>query len=119
MTIDPTIPRISSMLLLDAEGKRIAVKYFTPEWCDSTCLASALDTQQTVCGFQLTSDGHRSTVPAQSAFEKSVFAKTSRTTAARGEGRLQYYHKDGFRLACMSPCVWSKSTPCASISKCP
>ncbi|KAK9868753.1 hypothetical protein WJX84_006598 [Apatococcus fuscideae] len=56
--IDPTIPRVSSMLLLDAEGKRIAVKYYTPEW---------------------------STVPAQSTFEKSVFAKTSRTTAARGE----------------------------------
>ena len=32
MTIDPTIPRVSSMLLLDAEGKRIAVKYFTSEW---------------------------------------------------------------------------------------
>jgi hypothetical protein len=29
--VDPTIPVVKNMLLLDAEGKRIAVKYFTPE----------------------------------------------------------------------------------------
>jgi hypothetical protein len=28
---DPTIPVVKNMLLLDSEGKRIAVKYFTSE----------------------------------------------------------------------------------------
>ena len=31
--LDPTCPVIKNLLLLDAEGKRIAVKYYTPEWC--------------------------------------------------------------------------------------
>jgi hypothetical protein len=29
--VDPTIPVVKNMLLLDSEGKRIAVKYFTPD----------------------------------------------------------------------------------------
>lgn len=29
---DPTVPFIKNMLILDADGKRIAVKYFSPEW---------------------------------------------------------------------------------------
>lgn len=32
MEADPTCPVVKSMLLLDSEGKRIAVKYFSPEW---------------------------------------------------------------------------------------
>ena len=28
MSTDPTCPRVSNLLLLDSEGKRIAVKYF-------------------------------------------------------------------------------------------
>ena len=28
---DPTIPVVKNLLLLDSEGKRIAVKYFTSE----------------------------------------------------------------------------------------
>ena len=29
--IDPTVPQVRALLLLDSEGKRIAVKYFSPE----------------------------------------------------------------------------------------
>lgn len=29
--VDPTIPVVKNLLLLDSEGKRIAVKYFTPD----------------------------------------------------------------------------------------
>lgn len=32
MAIDPTCPKVKNMLLLDSEGKRIAVKYYSPEW---------------------------------------------------------------------------------------
>ena len=31
--IDPTCPVVKNMLLLDSDGKRIAVKYYSPEWC--------------------------------------------------------------------------------------
>lgn len=58
--IDPTCPVVKNMLLLDSEGKRIAVKYYSPEW---------------------------SNVVQQAAYEKSVFAKTSRTNA-RGEAEI-------------------------------
>ena len=29
--MDPTVPTVKNLLLLDADGKRIAVKYFTPD----------------------------------------------------------------------------------------
>ena len=29
--VDPTIPVVKNLLLLDSEGRRIAVKYFTPD----------------------------------------------------------------------------------------
>lgn len=32
VVVDPTCPTVRNVLLLDSEGKRIAVKYFTPEW---------------------------------------------------------------------------------------
>lgn len=32
MEVDPTMPVIQNMLLLDSEGKRIAVKYFDQQW---------------------------------------------------------------------------------------
>eukprot|EP00193_Tetraselmis_chui_P008752 CAMPEP_0177763288 /NCGR_PEP_ID=MMETSP0491_2-20121128/6792_1 /TAXON_ID=63592 /ORGANISM="Tetraselmis chuii, Strain PLY429" /LENGTH=189 /DNA_ID=CAMNT_0019279387 /DNA_START=83 /DNA_END=652 /DNA_ORIENTATION=+ len=60
MDVDPTCPVVRNMLLLDNEGKRIAVKYFGED-----------------C----------TTVPAQANYEKSVFTKTSRTNA-RGEAEI-------------------------------
>jgi hypothetical protein len=30
--VDPTVPLVKNLLLLDAEGKRVAVKYYSPEW---------------------------------------------------------------------------------------
>ena len=33
MDVDPTVPVVKNMLLLDSEGKRIAVKYFSKDWC--------------------------------------------------------------------------------------
>uniref|UniRef100_A0A061RHV0 Coatomer subunit zeta n=1 Tax=Tetraselmis sp. GSL018 TaxID=582737 RepID=A0A061RHV0_9CHLO len=60
MDIDPTCPVVRNLLLLDSEGKRIAVKYYGSE-CPS--------------------------VPAQANYEKSVFSKTSRTNA-RGEAEI-------------------------------
>ena len=32
MAIDPTCPKVKNLLLLDSEGKRIAVKYYSNEW---------------------------------------------------------------------------------------
>ena len=29
---DPTAPIVKNLLLLDSEGKRIAVKYYTSDW---------------------------------------------------------------------------------------
>ena len=34
--MDPTCPRIASLLLLDSEGKRIAVRYFDENKCESS-----------------------------------------------------------------------------------
>jgi len=31
--LDPTIPRVLNVLIMDSEGKRITVKYYSPEWC--------------------------------------------------------------------------------------
>ena len=35
MDVDPTVPVVKNLLLLDSEGKRIAVKYFSSDWCVS------------------------------------------------------------------------------------
>jgi len=51
-------PLIKNVLLLDSEGKRVAVKYYSDDW---------------------------PTLSAKLAFEKSVFSKTQRTSA-RSEG---------------------------------
>lgn len=32
-TVDPTCPKVLNMLVLDSDGRRMAVKYFSPEWC--------------------------------------------------------------------------------------
>ena len=89
MDVDSTVPVVKSMLLLDSEGKRIAVKYYAPEWYafhqSNTnfppgrmlqtffgCLLLACLTRQL---------SRRSTVTAQANYEKSVFSKTSRTNA--------------------------------------
>ena len=61
---DASCPRVLNILLLDSEGKRIAVKYYTPEML--------------------------SNVAAQSKFEKSVFQKTSRSNA-RGEAEITMF----------------------------
>jgi hypothetical protein len=60
---DPTVPTVQNILLLDSEGKRIAVKYF---------------------------DENSDNVSGQSNYEKSVFAKTSRTNA-RGEPEITMF----------------------------
>eukprot|EP00959_Pyramimonas_sp_CCMP1952_P214936 4498023-Pyramimonas_sp.AAC.1 len=58
--MEGSCPLIKNILILDSEGKRVAVKYFAPEF---------------------------STLTAQTAFEKSVFTKTQRTNA-RGEAEI-------------------------------
>lgn len=63
MDVDPTVPVVKNLLLLDSEGKRIAVKYFSKDWPNVT---------------------------AQANYEKSVFAKTSRTNA-RGEAEITIF----------------------------
>ena len=60
---DPTCPRVKNVLLLDSEGRRIAVKYFCKDW---------------------------PTINAQSKYEKSVFTKTSRSNA-RGEAEITMF----------------------------
>ena len=32
MASDPTLPIVKSLILLDSEGKRIAVKYYSQDW---------------------------------------------------------------------------------------
>ncbi|KAL6751371.1 zeta-cop, subunit of COP-I complex [Haematococcus lacustris] len=51
---DPTCPIIKNLVLLDSEGKRIAVKYYSGEWPN---------------------------ISAQANFEKLLWSKTSRTNA--------------------------------------
>ena len=53
-----SFPAIKNILLLDSEGKRVAVKYYSDDW---------------------------PTLSAKLAFEKSVFTKTQKTNA-RTEG---------------------------------
>ena len=31
--VDATTPKVKNLLLLDSEGRRIAVQYYAPEWC--------------------------------------------------------------------------------------
>lgn len=95
MSTDPTCPRVSNLLLLDSEGKRIAVKYFdenkyAQRFPSPTHHPSPRDMLATTA---LTSSlsRDRSSVTAQGNYEKSVFAKTSRTNA-RGEGALLVLH---------------------------
>ena len=67
------MPKVLNILMLDADGKRIAVKYFDPDM---------------------------KTVPQQMAFERQIFAKTSRTNA-RGEAEIALLDKHlvvGFTL---------------------
>ncbi|XP_008788080.2 coatomer subunit zeta-2-like [Phoenix dactylifera] len=59
-------PTVKSILLLDSEGKRVAVKYYTDDW---------------------------STHSAKLAFEKSVFTKTQKTNA-RNEAEIVMF--DGY-----------------------
>lgn len=58
LCLQETCPSVKNILLLDSEGKRVAVKYYTDDW---------------------------PTQAAKLAFEKSVFAKTQKTNA-RSEG---------------------------------
>mmetsp|Transcript_28662 Transcript_28662/g.39588 ORF Transcript_28662/g.39588 Transcript_28662/m.39588 type:complete len:179 (-) Transcript_28662:183-719(-) len=58
--MESSCPLIKNILILDGEGKRIAVKYYSSDW---------------------------STPSSQAAFEKSVFTKTQRTNA-RGEAEI-------------------------------
>ncbi|CAM6097510.1 unnamed protein product [Calypogeia fissa] len=53
-------PRIKNILLLDSEGKRVAVKYYSDDWA---------------------------TLASKMTFEKSLFTKTQRTSA-RAEGKV-------------------------------
>ena len=57
-------PSIKNILVLDSEGKRVAVKYFSDDW---------------------------PTLNAKLAFEKSVFTKTQKTNA-RSEGFAPFWH---------------------------
>ena len=94
MSTDHTCPRVSNLLLLDSEGKRIAVKYFDENKCALTCAPPFCLRLQCAprpvltppsCSGLICSVHGRSSVTAQGNYEKSVFAKTSRTNA-RGEG---------------------------------
>ncbi len=75
---DPTLPIVKSLLLLDSEGKRIAVKYYSQDWYaffSARIVFSSIDIVPR----------RRPTVPSQSNFEKSLWNKTNRMNA-RQEG---------------------------------
>ncbi|KAG1661091.1 hypothetical protein FOA52_012080 [Chlamydomonas sp. UWO 241] len=59
-SIDPTTPLVKSLIMLDSEGKRVAVKYYSQEW---------------------------PTTATQANYEKTLWNKT-RTTNARQEAEI-------------------------------
>lgn len=62
LLVQESCPSVKNILLLDSEGKRVAVKYYTDDW---------------------------PTLSAKLAFEKSVFVKTQKATAgAEGNAHL-------------------------------
>ncbi|XP_024373253.1 coatomer subunit zeta-2 [Physcomitrium patens] len=64
--MDASTPLVKNVLLLDGEGKRVAVKYFSDDW---------------------------PSLSAKLAFEKSIFTKTHRTSA-RSEAEIGLF--DGY-----------------------
>jgi len=89
MASDPTLPIVKSLLLLDSEGKRIAVKYYSQDWWEWACvLLATLFSLAFHYALKITMHG-RTTVPAQSTFEKSLWNKTNRTNA-RQEGKAAF-----------------------------
>jgi hypothetical protein len=80
LLVQETCPSVKNILLLDSEGKRVAVKYYSDDW---------------------------PTLSAKLAFEKSVFAKTQKANAGT-EGNLHLVFSDVIVLACSSKaCVCS------------
>lgn len=63
MLLQESCPSLKNILLLDSEGKRVAVKYYSDDWPTNS---------------------------AKEAFEKCVFSKTQKTNA-RSEGKLSAY----------------------------
>lgn len=62
MELQENCPSVKNLLLLDSEGKRVAVKYYSDDW---------------------------PTNQSKLAFEKSLFAKTQKTNA-RTEGMSMF-----------------------------
>ncbi|KAF8071229.1 COPZ2 [Scenedesmus sp. PABB004] len=97
MAFDPTCPSVRSLIVLDSEGRRIAVKYFSPEWCGAAARRRRNGAAATAAAARARAPPHaaphrrpaaaRATVSAQANYEKAVFAKTSRTNA-RGEAEI-------------------------------
>lgn len=87
---DSCMPLVKNLLLLDAEGKRVAVKYFGDTWCAGARgrwpsrrrvrSPGGLLASRRACPVLL----GRPNITAQTAFEKTLFTKTSRVNA-RGE----------------------------------
>lgn len=85
LLVQETCPSVKNILLLDSEGKRVAVKYYSDDW---------------------------PTLSAKLAFEKSVFAKTQKANAGT-EGNLHLILSSHWRcfplmssvtvLACIVP----------------
>jgi hypothetical protein len=74
-------PFIKNILLLDDEGKRVAVKYYSDDW---PTLASKL------------------------SFEKSTFTKTQRTGArAEGLGFLSHYRDKSLSWFAINLSCWT------------
>ena len=83
------MPLVKNLLLLDAEGKRVAVKYFGNTWCAGGERRAASGARGVGVGKlcltrTLLRPFRRPNTAAQSAFEKTLFTKTSRVNA-RGE----------------------------------
>jgi hypothetical protein len=117
--VDPTVPVVKNMLLLDSEGKRIAVKYYGSDWY--ACLIFTFDryyyssrlVYRAFLEFLSTLEC-RPTVNAQASYEKTVFAKTNRTLA-RGEGEHDYRIKESIWWL-LSPCLDSLCLCAAEIT---
>lgn len=86
-TVDATCPKVLNMLVLDSDGRRLGVKYFSPEWWVWGAHPLAVSVAVAGHGDLTRCPACRATVNSQANYEKAVFAKTSRTNA-RQEGVL-------------------------------
>lgn len=113
--LDPTVPKVTGLVLLDNEGKRIAVQYFSKNLYVLFFSVSMAGPIAESHSYSCTTCCRIDKVPAQAEVEQTLFAKTCKTNA-RGEGAYmisQCVYPCGGRVHTRltgGPCVQLKSS---------